>query len=383
MSVDDGQALQHVLRLARASVNAHHVELALGEGGFFRVSATTPDSLGPIEASTLFFATPQAGPVAGVDELADSPYGSFASIPITGPSAEPGWLVAVHCDPDALDEDSLDPLSSAATLIEQHLDRGVEKVRLDQISDVLRSNQTTLRTTQERLEVSNRELEQFAYVAAHELLSPMRSVVVYADLLHSEFEGMGAEQIRSCTSEIRGGVELMDRQLHYLLELSSTQDEAADPVSVDLSDVVQEAVKTLEPQLQEANATVKFGDLPVVEARPVLLQSVFANLISNAVKYRKPGVDPEIRIDAEQDSNATRIFVADNGLGIDETNQSRVFQLFERASTSTPGSGIGLGLSRRIVEAFGGSINYGSGKTGGSIFTITFPRTFPPATTAS
>lgn len=373
MNADNEQTLEHLVQLACSSVHAERAELIIGDEPALRIAVPASDDARRIEAPDGFFDVPRFGNVADLDQLGDTTYGAIVSVPITGPSAEAGWLVAVHPEPNGLAADSPTLLQSAVALIEAHLDRGVERIRLDQLSEVLRNNQTALQLAQTRLEMSNSELEQFAYIAAHELLSPLRSVVVYAELLDSNLGGLDAEQMHACAKEIRQGVSLMDQQLQHLLELSSTQQDAADPVPVDLDVIVRDALDALERVLDDAHATVQVGTLPIVSGRPVLLQSVFSNLITNAVKYHAPGREPIISISAEQDDAGTKIHVEDNGQGITPENQERVFALFERASTDTPGSGIGLGLSRRIVEAFGGSIAYREADEGGSIFTISFP----------
>ena len=378
LSSEPMQLLDHLVRLARDAGDADYAELSIGEISHVQLAddASAPRALDREELSNLFV-EPMAGPVNGRREFPGYDDGSYALYPITGPSAEAGWLLLLSTDRDVLDKSSIDRLTSAAALIERHLDQVVERVRLDQISDVLRENQNELRNAQVSLQISNSELEQFAYIAAHELISPLRSVVVYADLLHENVTNLDEVQVQNCADEIRRSVSLMDQQLHYLLELSSTQREAADPIPVDLNEVVQGALDNLQDPLAEAKITVDIGELPVVSGRPVLLQSVFVNLISNAVKYRDPSKDILISITAESDADGSKIFVSDTGPGIEEEHRERIFQLFERASTSTSGSGIGLGLSRRILEAFGGTISYSAPEQGGSLFTLTFPTTTP------
>ena len=165
----------------------------------------------------------------------------------------------------------------------------------------------------------------------------------------------------------------MDRQVRNLLELSSTQQQASDPVPVDLSHVAEAAVESLREDIEQTNATINLAPLPTVRGRRVLLQSVFVNLISNALKYRNPSESLSITIDHTTTQDTHRVHVVDNGPGIDPEDRERIFRLFERASTTAAGSGIGLGLSRRVIEAFGGTLSYEAPGTNGSCFVITFP----------
>ena len=237
----------------------------------------------------------------------------------------------------------------------------------------MRQNQDDLHATQAKLELSNSELEQFAYIAAHELVAPLRSVAVYAEVLDMSSGDLDDAQLQSCAREIRDGVALMDRQVQHLLELSSTQEQAADPVPVNLSEVVDAAVESLRDHIDEVGATIEVQQLPTVRGRWVLLQSVFVNLVSNALKYRDQSQPLTIAIESETTSDGHSIRVIDNGPGIDQEDRERIFRLFERASTTAPGSGIGLGLSRRIIEAFAGTLTYQDSDAGGACFVLTFP----------
>ncbi len=369
MTAEKLQLLDHLVRLSRLATSADYVELVVGEDFVVRISdgvAPLGEQLG--DESTLLW-----GPTAGPASLIADISGSFALLPVTGAAAEPGSLIAYSREPGKLDEQTLAQLESSVVLIERHLDQAVERIRLDQISDVLRANHSELRAAQARLEMSNTELEQFAYIAAHELLAPLRSVAVYAEVLEMNTGNLEQEQLHSCTREIREGVASMDRQMRNLLELSSTQQKAVALAPVNLNETVQRSIESVHDLLEEADATVDVGELPVVAGQPILFQSVFVNLISNAVKYRNPNQPVEITIDAERTARGSEIRVADNGPGVEPEHQERIFGLFERASTSTAGSGIGLGLSRRILEAFGGEISYQKSEAGGSCFSLFFP----------
>lgn len=285
--------------------------------------------------------------------------GSIAVVPVTGASAESGWLVVTSRQSEQLGEGSCDALDRVAALVEDWLDRSLEQSRIDQLSDTLQQNQETLQATRDRLALSNQELEQFAYIAAHELVAPLRAVAVYAEILGSVVPVVDTEQSKRgqhCAAEIQSGVALMNQQVQYLLELSRTQASASTSEPVDLRAVVDAALETLAEESSDAGAKVTVGDLPVVLARFVPLQSVFANLLLNAIRHRDASRPLEIVVSAKPVDDGWRVSVIDNGSGVDESDRVRVFGLFERASSTVEGSGIGLGLSRRIIEAFGGTI---------------------------
>lgn len=290
---------------------------------------------------------------------------SIALMPLTGPSAEPGWLAVTHQESNRFTLSTLADLERPVSILEQLLDRSTEHERIRELSE-------QLRRAQDQLAVSNQELEQFAYIAAHELVAPLRSVAVYAELL----EGMGAPDnvaLRSCISEIRQGVALMNQQVQSLLLLSRSEVEEATLDAVDLSEVVTITQDTLADILTEVNAHVSVGPLPWVSGRAVPLQSVFANLITNAVRYRDHTRRLEIAVTSQPVDGGVEISVTDNGSGVDSNDRQRIFKMFERGATSEPGTGIGLALSRRIMESCGGSMGVQPGDPHGASFWMFFP----------
>ena len=387
--------MQHIVDMARAACDAPYAELVIASEPRLQItSSSDPDKnhtgLTPeITTAPGLIADASKAAVSGAEAKGNgaesgtlAPWvGSIASVPVMGPSAEAGWLAIADSRPGQISAEALAQLNDAVALIEDRLDRNVEQVRLDRLGEILRDNQDDLRHTRDRLEVSNQELEQFAYIAAHELVAPLRAVAVYAELLENivatcdldNVTELEVTKVNECATEIRGGVTLMNRQVQYLLELSRAQVDVADPDEVELDYIVHQAVDTLRETLDEVGATVDVGPLPRVPGRVVPLQSVFANLISNAIRYRSAERPLEISITSRSEANSTRISVIDNGSGVADSDAMRIFQLFERASTDAPGSGIGLALSRRIVEAFGGSIGVDQAPGHGAEFWLDFP----------
>jgi len=297
---------------------------------------------------------------------------SFAVAPLTGPSGEAGYIVAGGETADRFDETTLEVLSRVVVLAETHLDRSAEQIRMDRLGEVLRANEQQLRKAQTRLEMSNEELEQFAYIAAHELVAPLRAVSLYAEVLEPlvTAETIDADQVHRCVQAIRTGVADMDQQVKQLLQLSHVQGDLSEISALNLVDVVDGALSTLAVPLDDAGAVVEVGALPRVRGRSVPLQSVFANLFSNAVRYRHPSRPLKIEVSAEEQEGQAIVHVTDNGVGVDPQAREKIFQMFERGSTATAGSGIGLALSRRIVEAVGGDLSLSSSSPEGAEFTI-------------
>ena len=166
----------------------------------------------------------------------------------------------------------------------------------------------------------------------------------------------------------------MTEQVQYLLTLSRA--EQASPTNLDLVDTTRTAygaVDTLTELYADVEATVTVDPLPAVLAQDIPLQSVFANLLTNAVRYRDPARPLEVHIRASHENEHVNIEVADNAAGISAEAQERIFGLFERDSTDGDGLGVGLAVSRRILEGFGASISVSS-TSEGSTFSLRFPR---------
>jgi len=361
--------LQDLLELARSATDATHATFVLN-GEDERVELSLPVESG-IDLSTEQIVEPTVR-----TENIEGGRRTITTAPVIGPLAQAGWVAVAHDNIDPDQPRTRDVVSQIARLIEERLDRDAEQVRLDELGELLRDNQERLHITRDELSLSNRELEQFAYIAAHELVAPLRAVAVYAEILESVAPTELTDDptaIRNCVNEIRSGVQHMTRQVHSLLELSNNELDADAAEPTKLNTIVQSALDTLAQPLDELNAVVTVDDLPIVMAAPVPLQSVFANLFSNAIRYRSPERPLRIQVTTTTTSTGHRIEVIDNGSGVAEADQARIFNMFERASTTKDGSGIGLALSRKIVNLFGASIGVAPASTEGSIFWLEFP----------
>lgn len=236
--------------------------------------------------------------------------------------------------------------------------------------------------TQRELERSNRELEQFAYVASHDLQEPLRMVTHYTKLLEMRYKEELDQDARDFIGYATDGATRMKMLIDGLLTYSRVGRSNVKQESVDVDTVVKRALLNLRVKVQEAGAEVSIGHLPRVQGDPTMLTELFQNLIENGIKYRKEDGVPRIHVHAERDGNrGWRFTVQDNGIGIPQKHHKRVFQLFQRlhGRDAYSGTGLGLAICQRIVELHGGRIWVESTPGRGSSFNFTVPdRTIQP-----
>jgi len=229
--------------------------------------------------------------------------------------------------------------------------------------------------TEEKLRKMNRELEEFSYVASHDLQEPLRMVNIYSHLI---LRRIGEdEQLRQYGDFVRQGVGRMEALIQGLLTFSRTvhQDEEPDSVKADLSLALAEAMLVLKNSIEETGAVITTGDLPVVHGEFPQFAHVFQNLLSNALKYHRPGVPPRIGVSASLSDEEWLVCVEDEGIGFEPRYADRIFGLFKRLHKDEyPGTGLGLAICKRIVERYGGRM-WGEGSPGqGAKFYLALPR---------
>ncbi|HET6569329.1 MAG TPA: GAF domain-containing protein [Rhodothermales bacterium] len=240
-----------------------------------------------------------------------------------------------------------------------------------------------LERTQE-LEGRNRELQDFAYVASHDLQEPLRKVHSFADLLKDEYGDRLDEDGQMFLQRIQNATLRMSGLIRDLLQYSRVSTNSQNFENVDLNVVVLDVLSDLEVRIKDVNGKVLVQQLPEVEADPVQMRQLFQNLIANALKFHKPEVPPVVKVTASgyetnlEDSMAgpgCRLEVADNGIGFDPKYADRIFQPFQRLHTRDvyTGTGVGLAICKRIVERHNGSIDVDSSPGEGTTFTITLP----------
>lgn len=221
----------------------------------------------------------------------------------------------------------------------------------------------------------NAQLEQFAYIASHDLLEPLRKVRFFADVVAVEAGPRLGETADDALQRLVRATERMHRLVIDLLAFARAGKSLATVGRVELAGVVAEAVEGLEVPLRETGGACEITDLPTVAGERGLLLQVFANLLSNSLRYRHPARPPRIWVQGAVEGREAVIAVSDNGLGFDPEQSQRLFEPFVRLHPEAghAGTGIGLAICRRIVEAHRGSIEAVPLPESGACFTIRLP----------
>ena len=221
-------------------------------------------------------------------------------------------------------------------------------------------NANKLRDTLDQLKRSNEDLEQFAYVASHDLQQPLRMVASYTQLLKRRYGGSLDQEADEYIDYAVDGAKRMHKLISHLLEYAKTGSSDDTMTEIDCNLVLNEAQADLKAIIVQEQATITHNDLPVIKGDRISLSRLFQNLLSNAIKYRRPGVPPHIDIHVAPDPDTPgfwRFSVRDNGIGIHPEHAHRIFRLFQRLHKDEfSGTGLGLSLCRKIVEQHGGRI---------------------------
>jgi PAS domain S-box-containing protein len=250
-------------------------------------------------------------------------------------------------------------------------------------------NQLNLEEKIRDLDRSNKELEEFAYVASHDMNEPLRKITTFLERLESKYKGELGADGKLYLTRISASVENMRHLIDTLLEFSRTARSHQPFASVDLNGIVKDVQSDLELKIEETATTLHTGVLPAIEAIPSQMKQLFDNLLNNSIKFRKAGVPPVITISCLRlsrrqqekhhlDAGNTwfRINFADNGIGFEPEYNERIFQIFQRlhGKSEFPGSGIGLAICKKIIDQHKGLI-YATGKPdNGATFTIILPE---------
>ena len=245
-----------------------------------------------------------------------------------------------------------------------------------------------LRQFTSKLEQSNRELQDFAYVASHDLQEPLRKIQAFGDRLKAKCGDTLTDKGKDYLERMQSAANRAQILINDLLAFSRVTSKAQPFVEVNLNKVVQGVLSDLEVRIEETKAQINLGDLPTLEADKLQMRQLLQNLIGNALKYRKQDVNPEIEIEAnlsEEKSEGSdgeeivkemyRITVADNGIGFDEKYVEKIFTVFQRlhGRNTYEGTGVGLAICRKIVERHSGDITAKSTPGKGSTFIVTIP----------
>ncbi len=246
--------------------------------------------------------------------------------------------------------------------------------------DITRRKQTEfeLIKTMEALKISNQELEQFAYVASHDLQEPLRMVSSYTQLLEKRYKDQLDQDAKDFINYAVDGANRMQKLIQDLLSFSRVTTRGREFVSIDTHEPLGEAVSNLQMIIRESGAMVSNDELPPVRGDYSQIVQLFQNLICNGIRYQKRGEAPRIYIHAlksPSNQNQIEFTVSDNGIGIEDKYFERIFVIFQRlhGRQEYPGTGLGLALCKRIVERHGGRIWVDSEFGKGSTFHFTLP----------
>jgi signal transduction histidine kinase len=281
-------------------------------------------------------------------------------------------VAAVECiKAGAADYVSKDGLTRLPEVIRRALREKHERSLRDQAEE-------DLARKVEELARSNADLEQFAYVASHDLQEPLRMVAAYTQLLAERYRGQLDENADRFLGYAREGAQRMQVLIQDLLAFSRVGRNGFTSGSVDCNALLEEVLQVLAPAIEESGAVVTHGDLPAVWADRTQVVQVFQNLIGNAIKFR--GKEPPVvSVQAEEVDQGWLFSVSDNGIGIAPEYAENIFVVFQRlhARTEYPGNGIGLAICKKIVEHYRGKIWVESRAGSGATFKFTMPSRGP------
>jgi PAS domain S-box-containing protein len=270
----------------------------------------------------------------------------------------------------------------------ENLERTVQErttALLDEVEERKRIEHQ-LRSVAEELSRSNKELEQFAYVASHDLQEPLRKIQAFGDRLLTKYSENLPEPGKECVERMNTSASRMRRLIDDLLSYSRVTTQARPFALIDLEKLVLEVVSDLDVYINQYGGVVEIAKLPQIHADATQMRQLFQNLIANAIKFHRVNVPPVVEIRGEwlqahlpntdgELAAACRITVQDNGIGFDEKYSDRIFQVFQRlhGRHEYEGTGVGLAICRKIAERHGGTIEASSRLGEGSTFNVTLP----------
>lgn len=246
----------------------------------------------------------------------------------------------------------------------------------ERLTQELRLSEQALKNYASRLERSNKELEQFATIASHDLQAPLRKVILFSDYLKTSLGENISDESQDYMTRIQKATRKMQSLITDLLALSRVSRKGKPFVPVDLREIAEDVLGDLDEYIRETQAEVKLGTFITIDADGMQLHQIFQNLIGNALKFHLPDVHPVIEVSATAIAdNLCEIRVKDNGIGFDEKYLDRIFTVFERlhGDTEYEGTGMGLAIVYKIVERHGGNVTAQSRPGEGATFIVTLP----------
>lgn len=269
-------------------------------------------------------------------------------------------------------------LSVLSVILIPRLFNGLQETIEEQqrLKNQLESKQKELQKSHDLLSEKNEELENFAMVASHDLKEPLRMISSFMQLLENNYTSQLDERANKYIHFAVDGARRMTAMIEELLNYSRIGRMYTEITTIDTNELVDNVVAHLKPFIEEKGAFIEKSDLPHIQGIPVALKMLFQNLLENALKYSKEGVNPEIFISGSESDEEWLFRISDNGMGIEEEYQDQIFLMFKRlhSDSEIQGSGMGLALCKKIVEQHGGEISVQSVPDKGSAFTFTLKK---------
>ncbi|MBE7169067.1 MAG: PAS domain S-box protein [Williamsia sp.] len=260
----------------------------------------------------------------------------------------------------------------AQKIVEETLKDNIE---LKQIQAQLEESQRSQQRYIEELNRSNQELQQFAFVASHDLQEPVRKLLYYSDYLVNQYAASIENKGMEYLLKMRNSANRMRTLIKDLLVFSQIKREEIKFAAVDLNKVADHARQDFEIAIKEKNAVLTIEELPVIEGDERMMVQLFENIISNSLKYARKNAPPEIHIRHSANGNSIELSFKDNGIGFNEKYLSQMFTLFQRLHNQREfeGTGLGLAICRKITDAHNGKIWAESKEGDGATFFVSLP----------
>ena len=267
-------------------------------------------------------------------------------------------------------------------VMHQPMPNGGSIATYQDITDLER-HESRVREYTQKLEISNRELQDFAHVASHDLQEPLRKIEAFGDRLEQKYASELPDEAKVFLDRMQNASKRMRNLINDLLDFSRITTKARPFKATDLNEVIAGVISDLQIRIEETNAEIIIGELPILDADETQMRQLFQNMIGNALKFSKPDVSPIIHVDGNINSSPNpmskvkqcQLTIADNGIGFDNKYKDQIFTIFQRlhGRGEFEGTGIGLATCRKIVERHGGEIDTDSRLGEGTTFTVTLP----------
>jgi light-regulated signal transduction histidine kinase (bacteriophytochrome) len=264
----------------------------------------------------------------------------------------------------------------AAELIIANKELAFQNAEKEKRASEFKKLNKTLQEHAKELAISNQELEQFAYVASHDLQEPLRMVTSFLTQIEKKYGDTIGDKGKQYIHFAVDGAKRMRHIILDLLEFSKVGRLEEKAEKVDLNEVIKEIISLYKKQIEETQAIIHFDNLPSLQTNKTPFRQVFQNLLSNALKYHKKGAAPLIIVSSKETSADWQFEVKDNGIGINPEYFEKIFIIFQQLHNKDqyPGTGMGLAICKKIVQNLGGKMWVESNENSGSIFYFTIPK---------